>query len=379
MLLPLFSRVSLHGWSSRILLLLASGLLLLSTCAGAADPVAVVIVNDDSPPLLARSATDKPWEIVLDKHPLIAGAQVVGGIGATFDSANGAVRGRLIGDVGGHSPFPIFESSLILQEAKEVDFAFEMDRGRIDLINQKKSGSAKVKVTIRGESGEITLAEPGTRLVIEMYSRWPKGTKFTKTPKETDAPALALLFIAVKGEVSLKGKNHTIALKAPPGPALMMIDGLTDKEPLTEVLEKLPDWIETQDVELLKKIRTSVGQFRALSKKTSIDQALSLMAFSHDETVRRTAVILLGALDDLPRLGAAMATAKHDDALIDFLEHDRLLIRGLAHWHLVRLVQEGKKIGYKPVSTKEEREKMIKAWKELVPSGTTPGQPKEPK
>src|SRR5262249_16014511 len=40
--------------------------------------------------------------------------------------------------------------------------------------------------------------------------------------------------------------------------------------------------------------------------------------------------------------------------LIDYLEHDRLAIRGLANWHLSRLVPKGKAFGFNPLDLKDK-------------------------
>jgi hypothetical protein len=58
--------------------------------------------------------------------------------------------------------------------------------------------------------------------------------------------------------------------------------------------------------------------------------------------------------------------------LIDYLGHDQLAIRGLAHWHLYRLVPAGQEFGYNPLAAKEERDKAIAKWKKLIPEGKMP-------
>jgi hypothetical protein len=58
--------------------------------------------------------------------------------------------------------------------------------------------------------------------------------------------------------------------------------------------------------------------------------------------------------------------------LIDYLNHDVLAIRGLAHWHLYRLVPEGRKIDYDPLAPKNVRAAAIKKWKEVLPPGHLP-------
>jgi hypothetical protein len=148
--------------------------------------------------------------------------------------------------------------------------------------------------------------------------------------------------------------------------------------------------------------------------------------------MRRVAVTLMGATDDLDRLGAALMNAKHRDvwdngvlvlrhwigrgpgqgqklykllimkrkmparqaetvmqllhglgedelqepatyqALIRLMASDRLAVRGLAHWHLSRLVPAGRDIGYDPLAAPEKRAAAIKRWQELIPPGKLP-------
>ena len=58
--------------------------------------------------------------------------------------------------------------------------------------------------------------------------------------------------------------------------------------------------------------------------------------------------------------------------LIAYLQHDKLAVRELARWHLYRLVPAGRKIGYKPLATEEERARALREWKKLIPSGQLP-------
>jgi hypothetical protein len=413
--------------------------MLTGSLCSAAEKAAVIVSPDGPPAILLREGPDKPWQFTKDKDPLYPGAEILGGLGATVESADGAVQARFLGNLAKLSPFPILESSIVFQEARDADLAFEMVRGRIDVINHKKSGPAKVKVTVRGKTGEITLMEPGARLVIEIYSRWPKGVRFTKTPKETDVPAMALAFIAAKGEVQLKGKDHVFTIKAPPGPALLMVSSFGDEAPQLQTLDKVPDWVDEKDSELHKKVRALVKHIQEQAAKTSLGEALLQVALAEDEKGREMALILLAGLDDLEQLAAAMTKSKHPDVLdngivvmrhwigrgpgqdlklynafiekakwkpaeaemamqllhsfsdaevqkpetyetlISCLECERPLIRGLANWHLIRLVRAGKQIGFMATAPAEDREKAVKAWRELVPEGTIPGQPKQKK
>ena len=58
--------------------------------------------------------------------------------------------------------------------------------------------------------------------------------------------------------------------------------------------------------------------------------------------------------------------------LLGYLDNDLLAIRGLAYWHLKRLVPAGEKIGYDPLASKDKRDAAIAEWKKLVPPGTVP-------
>jgi hypothetical protein len=416
---------------------LALALLLLAGASGAAAPVATIVAGDEPPAIMCRPGPDGAWKLASGKEAFSAGSQVLGGMGATILSADGAVEARFVGNIARLSPFPILESTIILNEAKDCDFAFTMERGRIDLINHKKEGEAKIKVTVRDRTAELTLMEPGARAVIEMYGRWPKGVRFTKTPKDTDVPPMALVLIAVKGEVRLKGKEHVFSLKAPPGPALLLVDSLGDESPQVHHLDKVPEWVDAGDAALAAKLKAGLKVFREQAAKSSIGEALLQLALSDDEDLRRLAVILLGALDDLEHFAIAMTKSTHPDvrengivvlrhwigrapgqdlklyqALIDkakykpaeaetalqllhsfsdadlnkphtyesliaLLESDRPLLRSLAHWHLVRLVPSGKSIDFNVSAPKEEREKAVAAWRKLVPEGTLPGQAKQ--
>jgi hypothetical protein len=58
--------------------------------------------------------------------------------------------------------------------------------------------------------------------------------------------------------------------------------------------------------------------------------------------------------------------------LINYLDHSKLAVRQLALWHLVRLVPEGKAIGYDPAAPAAVRQKAIKEWRQLIPEGKLP-------
>jgi hypothetical protein len=64
-------------------------------------------------------------------------------------------------------------------------------------------------------------------------------------------------------------------------------------------------------------------------------------------------------------------------ALLAYLGHDKLAVRELAYWHLVRLAPAGRHIKYDPAGTAEERAKGLAEWRKLIPGGSLPPAPKE--
>src|SRR5438445_5536026 len=215
-----------------------------------------------------------------------------------------------------------------------------------------------------------------------------------------------------------------------------MADSLDEPDLAPQQLKQLPDWAEpTGATEKAKRVKAILAKFRKLAVEKSINEAIDELLQSDEEAERRAAIVLMGALDDLKRLGEALARAKHRDvwdagvlalrhwigrgpgqdqklykglievakyppaeaaivlnllhsfgdhdlanpetyeSLIDFMESDRLAIRGLAHWHLYRLVPAGQKIDYDPLAPKEQRDRAVEEWRKLIPSGQLP--PKE--
>jgi hypothetical protein len=182
--------------------------------------------------------------------------------------------------------------------------------------------------------------------------------------------------------------------------------------------------------------KAALARFRVLAQEKGIGPALDALAKSDKPAERRLAVFAMGAFDDLDRLARVLTEAKYADLwengvlaarhwigrkpgqdqllyrtlqeryglpaahaetvlqllhsfsdeelsrpetyelLIDYLNHDRLAIRGLAYWHLSRLVPAGQSIAYNPLGTSEERARAQQQWRKLIPSGEVPPKPK---
>ena len=179
------------------------------------------------------------------------------------------------------------------------------------------------------------------------------------------------------------------------------------------------------------KVEDVVGRFADEAVKAkSLDAAVDKFLASDDPLERKLAVVALAASDQLRQLGKALRESNQADVwedavlamrhwigrgpgqdqklyqamidaktftpaeanaalqllhdfgdddlanpatyayLISRLGNDQLFVRGLAYWHLSRLVPEGKKFGYDP--RQGARDAAIGKWKELIPEGKLP-------
>jgi hypothetical protein len=384
--------------------------------------------------LLRRGAAGKDWDAVPQNESVYAGDTLVGLPGASLDSRNGAVRLTLHADLDRQSHYPVIESAVRLEPATKADLDFTLDRGRVELTNRKQTGPAHVRVHLRHDTWELTLAEPGTTVALEIFSRWPRGVPFTRNPGPTDVPVARAVLLVLNGEIQLKEGDHVYALKAPPGPALIEWDSVHGSDDTPQRLEKLPTWAlegheDTPASQAKSEAVKRVSQMLALK---SVDTTLAEMVNSDNEKSRRAAVFLMGALDKLGDLAQVMREPKHPDiwengvlafrhwigrgpgqdqilynaliergglsplhavcvlhflhspgeaelarpeyyqALIDYLDHEVPLLRRLAYWHLYRLVPAGRELGYDPLAPKDSRAAAIQKWRKLVPAGKLP-------
>jgi hypothetical protein len=413
--------------------------------AGAADPPAAAsktrtaVAKSASPAgmIWRREKPGADWQALGDQDAVPSEDLLVGLSGAALESKSGA-RLTFLGDLNGQSPYPIIETAVVLHDNPKADLDFTLDRGRVDVTNRKDKGAAHVRVHVWKESWDLTLAEPGTRIALEVYGRWQPGVPFVKDAPPSHVPFANLLFLVLKGEVDLKHGAHQFALAAPPGPALFQWDNIDGPDLTPHRLDKLPPWADQREATTPegKEKKAAIERFRQLALSKGPKAALAEYLNSDNPTARRFAVYALGAMDDLKELSNALNHAKHPDVwengvvavrhwigrspgqdmklyrtlteemnippgqaetilqllhsfgevelsrpetyelLIAYLNHDRLGIRGLAHWHLYRLVPAGRSIKYDPLAPEADRKKAQAEWKKLIPPGKLPPKPK---
>jgi hypothetical protein len=385
--------------------------------------------------LFSRESPTADWKVVDEKGPLPAGALLVGLSGTELESKNGAVLLKMRIDF--DSPMPILEPAVVLHSSTDFDLDFTLDRGRVEMINHKANGPARVRLHCWGQAWEATLEAPGASLTVEVLGRWRAGATFNPKPGPKDVPSADMLFLALAGEVDLKyGPTHYL-LKAPPGPAEIGWNNFAGMDPSRRHLDRLPTWLSPPDSPAAKKRLEIREHLIKAAASRPLGEVMDEFLRSEDPDYRRVGVILTGAFDDLPRLGKALGEAKHADVwdhavrvlrhwlgrapgqdvklyqalidtrgytpvqaetvieflhgfsedararpetyemLIDYLADDKLAVRGLAYWHLIRLAPAGAGIAYDPLAAKAERAKARQEWKKLIPPGKLPPKPQE--
>jgi hypothetical protein len=403
--------------------------------AAAPKPAVVAKAITEDATLFTRAAVGAPWQTVTKSGDLRTEETILGLPGAALET-NKQVRLTLLGDLDRNSPFPVYEAAVILHESPDFDLDFTLERGRVSFTNMKEKGSARVRFRFIDQVWEATLQEPGSKIELLLYGRCASGMAFKKKADHQNVPHFDMDLVVVAGKVLLTHHNGLEnRMHAPPGPAFMDWNNLTGGVPSPQKLETLPAWVaEDTTSEHGKEKAARLEAFRkAVLEKKSLDAAIDATLKSEDKLRQRGGIVMLGATDNLEKLSEVLAksddpevwnqaviTARHwigrapgqemklyqvftekvkmkpvhaetilqllhsfdeaalknpetYDMLINYLNHDRLGIRGLAYWHLRRLVPEGaKSIKYSPNDPPEAREKAIAEWKKLIPSGTVP-------
>ncbi|MCS6865362.1 MAG: hypothetical protein RMJ56_00905 [Gemmataceae bacterium] len=385
-----------------------------------------------------RRAAAKDFVVPPTNADLYAGDLLVALPHATLQSPAGSVTVKSFADYDGRSPLPILETALLLgPPEKGLDLVFTLDRGRVDITNTREQGPSQVKVHFWDQTWVIQLDEPGTRIALEFCGRWPAGARFRVADPKSETPAAVpvatLVLLVLKGSGQITSGDTTVAVSAPPGPAVMEWDSVHGGSAQPQKLAQLPDWANADQAlsERGQKVAAAVEKFRQ-ARAQNPEAALQQFLDSPEPLEQRLALITLGALDELSRLGQALVNAKTLDewdfgitvlrhwlgrapgqdqkfyqhlitmrdytpaqaktilqllfgfspnllqipetyeVLIDYLGHEKAAIRNLAAWHLIRLVPEGKNIPFKPNGTVAEAEKTQHEWRRLIPPGELP-------
>lgn len=407
----------------------------------------VFVAKNASPSgaLLSRDGNGTDWRPVA-KSVMVSSRDVLlvlPGMRAVVETEPAGAALTLHGNMPQLTPSPVLESEVILHDSRAYDLDFTLLEGRVTILNSKEKGPARVWVRLPGFSWQLTLQEPGARVGLEVYGRWPYGVGFSKESHAGPTKAVDLLML--DGSAELQTDTHTYQLSAPPGPSLMEWDSAAGEAAGPRNLKKLPPWTDpTVQVPAEGKAIDEVANIYLAGLKKSgspeealaglLDQAAQEKDKPRAALLRQFAVLGLNAAGALPRVAEALADAHSADvrdaavlalrmwiggapgrdlelyhllqgrlgysdhqaeavldllhspfdpdrpgtyeALIRLLQHPKLAVRELARWHLYRLAPAGKEIPFDPAAPEEERDRAVKAWKELIPDGELPKEKK---
>lgn len=321
------------------------------------------------------------------------------------------------------------------KEGVDFSVDFERGRIELTNTKEKGSAICQVSLFNDEDHGKVKLIEPGSTCSLEELGRWPKGTHFKPESKELVKPFYELIYIALKGTSEVSDHGVTHFMSAPPGPAMLSWNSADGAHPVKTKLEKLPEWTLPPDISnpVVKNRLSAVMKFRDqfLGGKP-LSEVLFDLASSESDADRFIAINMILATDQLDLFFKVLSSTKHNDVidngiiglrhwigrksgqdlklyefiissrhyskkqaeifidllhsfgddelkepetyevLIDYLGSDKAGIRGLANWHLHRLVPKGRDIKFNPLAPEAERKEAIAKWKKLVPKGTVP-------
>ncbi|MCI0642110.1 MAG: hypothetical protein L0Y72_32225 [Gemmataceae bacterium] len=386
-------------------------------------------VDSVSGGLFAKSA-GQSWRALKAGDAVKTGVHLVAMPHSEIASANDAVQIVLFADIGQRGPLAVLESGLSLNEAKDADIDFTLERGLVVVASKKKAGAAKVRVRVASESWLFTLHDPGTKVGIEVFGRVPAGIPADLAT--IGPPLVEVVGIVIAREAFLDQGTMGVGLKAPPGQAFFHWDS-AEKKLAVRRMDKLPgSLIKPFDDRQSKLFKEVCAACSHVLHEKGVAAWLRELTEGDNKAQRLTGVTLAGALDELPVVHDVLESSKHADArahailvmrhwlgrepgqvqkfydtltkkkglsdvqarsavqlligfdeeekgrpetydlLIHYLRHSKQAVRELAHWHLVRLVAKGKDIPYDAAAPEAERQKSYERWRAHIPEGKLP-------
>src|SRR5262249_2549164 len=150
---------------SFLMVLLSLDRLVAKTQGGREAPAIAKCVSEKGS-VLVKGPGGGDWHVVEQNGNVPGAGLVVGLPGAEISSLNEAVALQFQGNFEGKAPHPVIEAAVRMFPAQNVDLMVTLDRGWVELINQKPSGKATVRLSVQRHVWNITLQSPGTRLAL---------------------------------------------------------------------------------------------------------------------------------------------------------------------------------------------------------------------
>ncbi len=387
--------------------------------------------------LLQRQGTAYPWTPLRPESRVATAATLVSlpGYRSTLTMDTG-VQLTLWGDLPEFSPFPpVLESVVMLNVPRTgIDLDVTLERGRIHLVNLKSAGASRIELRFLRQSWQLTLPDPGSEACAELWPLLGEGATSSKNPV---APIVVGLF--VKGKARLEAAGQTLELADRSRVSWVNVSGNPARqETLTELpawWTKPPDRSLPQVADAMISLQ-DWSTYLSKSHEYIVDTILTNVRESKDSKLRALGLLFLAALDEMPFLveflderqhAEVRGTARHAlqlwlsrgpnsqaelarilkdkrgyapekgaligrllqripdadlakpetyQSLIRYLDHENLIVRDLAFWHLAQLVPSGAaSIAYDPVAEADQRRKHIAEWQKIILPGKVPEAP----
>jgi hypothetical protein len=260
----------------------------------------------------------------------------VPGLKVEIEPASKAVGLTLWGNLPGLSDSQVLESAVVLHDTRAYDLDVSLVRGRIVLTNKKAKGAAKVWLRAADAGVQLTLAEPGDSLALELYGRWPAGVPFSLKNKPADGPIRLWEAHCLKGKVAIKAGRQEWGMAAPPGASYFYGDSVDGPAPGgPEKRAKLPPWADPKATPpalaktVAKVVATYKGQFQTHDPEEVAEALWAASLKDKDKDAARATRMMIiyarGAIDDIA-------------GLVGYLEEPKLAdvrqtaVVALRHW-----------------------------------------------
>jgi hypothetical protein len=331
---------------------------------------------------------------------------------------------------------PVLESAVVLHPNEKFDADLTFDRGRIVLSNHKDQEAAHCRIRFHSEVWDLSLEEAGTEIGLYLTGTHQDSFESGVSPfSELFLCVLKGKAVAVIGHEAFtlrpppnqsafvwnnvgRGTENPLALRqTPPFWTKTLPENSQADEMLRAVKELQAGLTGKTTVEsvLLNSLRSERTSHRRLAVRClgAIDDLPHLLdALGDDDPthadVRLEAIAVLrrwigrnaeqdkklynkqegtGALIEKkykPVQAEIVMQLLHYlseeerskpetyEALIDYLMNNKLAIRELAYWHLMRLYPKGLDYNYNPAQGTDERTKAYQKWQQLLKDGKLP-------
>jgi hypothetical protein len=396
-----------------------------------------------SPVLLQRQGELYPWVRVRPGDRIYSSDYLLSLPGyRSVLYLDSGVRLELWGNLPEFSSFPpVLESVVVLQKpSSPLDLEFFLDRGRVRLFNGKPMGEAQVRVHFQQVSWDLALPDARSEVVLELWdSTLGQGASGTVA-----RPRLDLL---AKGRARVKSGEQQYSLgnlghlSWSPGGSVLSPDVVSKLPEWWIADETPPKWPKDLPPELVNRAVAALAlkdfSSRLENKESVLDEVLTQVRGSDQDSVRALGTLFLGAMDAVPHLLSALGDPRHREVrgtaahalrcwlsrnpgqdrelvrilvqekgtarekaqvilrwlrplsdadaarpetyqeLLGSLEHDNLEVRELAAWHLENLFPEdAARIRFDPGEEDLiKRKQKVAEWRKVIPPGTLPAKP----